>query len=455
MRTKPPELIVVFNICGIGGNSNVQQYVKHIRNLLTQRWTDFRMESQLVISSCQNSHQELRALHAEFGDSVSYYITQENHPVNVTFNHACMLARQEFGMPKGFAYIDSGCDIGTDPDKLHLFFSEHVRLQSAMTAALCDTDTGFDLWRPGLSENDLFKNDIYEIPVGQTCNLHFQIFDRFLVEAFGRPMPDVFRDFCTESVFSFMCASVNKRFRMTRAVKVAHLHGMDGGASGFPDDRGWRSFLPQAPHSAEAIIADPEAKLCGMGYEECENVLMHDPACYDASGMVKDPARLQRFIAQNFFLPKSRFDYDKIVHLFVPQGKSMANYELPKEPFVPNIKEIIGRDNLLPWMARNRVGNNLVTGNAINAAKAHKSHSLDGVLLDVERDYRVMLESMDAWWRPVKRIGIMAGTDFHHRGFKFSPANIDPRNAIERWAEERHLVHHVCPDGTWVLLKRW
>lgn len=450
---KAPDLIVVFNICGIGGSPNLNKYSTHISNLLAQRDVDLR----LVISSCQNSHTHLKLLMDELGDCASLYSTQEHLTVNQTFNHVCLLARQEFGMPKAFLYVDSGCDVGGGMWQLRQLLENHVEEQAGMTAALVDKDTGFDLWRPGMSEDQLFTGDVYDIPIGQTCNLHFQIFDRSIVEAFGRPIPDVFRDFCTESIFSFMCASVGKGFGVWRNVRIKHDHGMDGGASGFPDDRGWRSFLAQAPRSAESIIADPEAKLCGIGYEECEGILMHDPNCYDVNGMCKDPARLQRFIAQNFFLPKHRFDYDKIVHAWIPQGKDMSNYQLPPEPYVPDIGKIQNRTHLESWLTAegfNGKRHYIKQSYDANLVKSIQNLSADLIFLDTtSKDYKAVLDDIDAYWVKVKRIGIMAGSDYHNKHSK--PNFDDSRNAVERWFSERKVNYRVLDDGTWIALRRW
>lgn len=448
------ELITVVNICSIAHAPDLPAYIRNIRHLLEQK----EIDQKLVISSCETANADLKVLHKEFGDKVSFCITQETRTVNVTFNRACELAARAFEMPRGFLYCDSGCDIGTDTLALKRLFTNHRLGNWAMSAGLTDSDTGFELWRPGMTEDQLFVGDCYEVPIGSTVNLHFQIFDRSIVNAFGRPVPDIFRDFCTESVFSFMCAAVTRSFAVWRNVRFSHAHGLDGGASGFQDNRGWRSLLAEAPRKMEDIIADPEALACGFGYEECEKILMHDPTLYTKSGVLKQELRLRlrKFIKDNLFLPKERFDYEAIKTAWISQGKEFLAETLPEERKFADISKLENRAGFRAFLdSQGLTGPSaLVTGkDAIAKAKAYASGTLDAVFLDSDRDYRAVLETIDAWWPLVKRGGIIAGAGFSD---KASIPNFDNgRNAVTRWFSERQVQYRVLADDTWLALRRW
>src|SRR5439155_5106409 len=97
--------------------------------------------------------------------------------------------------------------------------------------------------------------------------------------------------------------------------------GLDIGSAGFrPDTAGcpdWQHILPQSWRSITAMIADPEAKECGFGYETCRNIFLHSPEAYEGT-RCKDPERLRNFIHDNIYLLKSRFDYRKIESEFSP-----------------------------------------------------------------------------------------------------------------------------------------
>lgn len=309
------KLITVFNTCGIGGKENAGWYIGHLHSILNQKNVDMRV----VWSSCCNQPEDWNWLMDEFRGHLSYYLTGDVLPVNMTFNHACRCAAREFGMPDGFVYIDSGVHFGHDHFSLLKLVDTHQAGPFGMTAAMTDEDNGFNLWFPGRDPNSLFSHGRFVLPVGMTMNLHCQIFDRRIVEMFGHPMPDIFASQCTESVFTFMCAAAKLRM-VVHGERVRHLTGLDGPSAGFPLNGrpGWRHLLPHAPRTMEEIIADAEGRASGFGYEECQQICVHDGGCYQEDGDVKDPERLARFIRQNLYLTPKQFDYEQVNHVFIP-----------------------------------------------------------------------------------------------------------------------------------------
>lgn len=308
------KLVTVFNACGINGKENGNEYFNRIHGLLNQRGVDQRV----VLSGCRLLPHHVTRLKTAFRDRISYCLTDELLTVNQTFNLACLNAVKSFGMPGGFLYVDSGVHFESNEDITRTMVSNHQSGPWAMTAAMVSMDTGLEWWFPGQSENELFKGDLLDIPVGKTTNLHCQIFDRGIVEAYSRPLPDIMASYATESCFSFLCAGIRKKFGLWRNIRPRHDMSMDGASAGFPDSRGWRHLLPYAPRKMEDIVADPEAYESGMGYEECHGVLMHQGALYDADGRVADSDRLARFINANLFLPKAAFDYNAVRADWIP-----------------------------------------------------------------------------------------------------------------------------------------
>ena len=117
-----------------------------------------------------------------------------------------------------------------------------------------------------------------------TCICRY--FDHALYETFDkRLMPDIFASHSTEGTFTFLNACINKKFVLCKDVKVRHFTSMDGGSSGFRPEYarvpGWKHTLPSSPITIEQIIEDPQVKEVGFGYEECQNILMHDPTKFD------------------------------------------------------------------------------------------------------------------------------------------------------------------------------
>ncbi len=274
------KIVVIYNICGISGRDNLASYIASIHSLLNQSHPD----SRVVISSCRNTIEQRRVLMREFGNRVSYWNTDETRTVNVTCNLAFKAYCKHFGEPDGMVYCDSGVNI-PDTTVLPILDIIHRSWNCGMTAAMASSDDGLKQWYPDKTEDEIFDGkNIFFVPVGKTINLHFQIFDKSIWQTFGRPWPDIFASHCSESTFSFLCVAVQKRFAVTRMVRVEHCHGMDGGSSGFSPEGliNWKHLLPEAPRSMDEIIKDPEAKTCGFGYEECFHILDHDQSLYDA-----------------------------------------------------------------------------------------------------------------------------------------------------------------------------
>lgn len=304
------KLVTVFNTAGISGKENVGEYIGRIHSILNQK----EVYHRVILSSCKNKPSDLERVRAEFGHRISYCSTDELLTVNQTFNLACLNAIREFGIPDGFLYIDSGVHFEADWYSIAKMVKHHKSGPWAMTAVTVSEDIGFGWIFPGQTEDQIFKGELLDMPLGKTVNLHCQIFDKRLVEAFGRPLPDVQASYATESCFTFLCAAIGRRFGVWRSIRPRHDMSMDGASSGFPEGRCWHHTLPCAPRNLADIMADPERYESGLGYEIFHGVAPFKPECYNADESCKDPERLKKFIRENLFLPESHFDYKKISH---------------------------------------------------------------------------------------------------------------------------------------------
>ncbi len=320
-----PKLYVIFNTCGLSGNEQTAAYIQSINSILQQDFDDFRV----VVSSCLNSPMTRNTLCRVFGDKVSYNFINDVLPVNITFNHTVMKCVESMGPADGYLYIDSGITFGDNKNVLKSLYDLHKSDSYGMTAGRVDTDAGTFLWfQEGANQHDesgqanLFKNGHFIIPVGKTINLHIQIFDHSIFENFNkRILPDIFASHCTESTFSFVNACLKKKFVLHKDVVVNHLTSMDGASSGFRPEYagvpGWQHLLSFSHKTIFDIINDPEALPSGFGYEECQNILMHNPDKFDAEGYAAEPDRLKKFLQENIYLPETHFNYNSINHQFI------------------------------------------------------------------------------------------------------------------------------------------
>ena len=65
-------------------------------------------------------------------------------------------------------------------------------------------------------------------------------------------------------------------------------------------------------HGRDAMnfINDLDAIEAGMGYEECNNIMMHKKEAFDENGYAKYPEKLKEIIKKYWFLSKEEFDYN-------------------------------------------------------------------------------------------------------------------------------------------------
>ena len=292
----------------------VDQYFNHIESLLRQDHESYRV----VISGClSTSHcKNLLPVGSErlgkrgLADRVSYNWITTRVPVGTSFNHSVLQAVKEFGPAEGYVYVDSGVDCGFAGMLSKM--DDRRRLGHAMVHALVDNDHGFEWLGVRLADD----GSDYVVPIGKTCNLHMQMFSHELLEAYGKLMPDIFASDTSESIFTFMCAAIQRRMLILNGPCIHHEPMLDGASSGF--QRGQVPFKISVESFRQRI---EEGYHVGGGYEECQGVMMHDPAKYTPDGwLVSEDLRqgLLKWVRERMFLQPGEFDYKDIDHQWIP-----------------------------------------------------------------------------------------------------------------------------------------
>lgn len=307
------KLLVVYNTCGFSGREHVDWYIECINNILNQDFEDYKV----VISSCGNTIPVIKKLVQTFGNKVAYNFINERITVNASFNHTVQKCVDAFGEFEGYLYVDSGINFQDNKDVLKGAYKLFKDSNYGMVTVQASNDNGFSQW---IDVDGFVEKEDFVIPVGRACNLHTQIFSNEIFRAFdNKIIPDIFVAYCTESIFSFLCAAVSQRWVIMKDVILEHLKSIDGATCGF-DHTGVKGDNKNnlfANLDIYEICKDPEAWESGFGYEEMQGVFFHDREKYDKNGMVVDPDRLKEFIRTRMFLNKSQFDYDKITHKFI------------------------------------------------------------------------------------------------------------------------------------------
>jgi hypothetical protein len=305
------KMLVVYNTCGFGRQEKVEWYIDCLNNILDQDFDDF----EVVLSSCGNSIPVITKLLQTFGDKISYNLMNERITVNQSFNHTVQKSVEELGAFDSYMYVDSGINFRDNKNVLQESYDLYKSGPYGMVTIQASNDTGFPEW---LNIQGVITENL-ELPIGRACNLHTQLFSHEIFEAYdNKIIPDIFIAYCTESVFSFVAAGVAQKWVILKDMVLEHLKSVDGATAGFHHigPKGDSTNNLFAGLDIHEIVANPEAKESGFGYEEMQGVFPHDPTKYE-DGFVKDPARLKEFIRTNMILSTDAFDYSQVPHRFI------------------------------------------------------------------------------------------------------------------------------------------
>ena len=312
------KVLLVYNTCGIRGD-NTKHYIECINTFLNQNFEGFR----IVLSSCKNSTECIKELYATFGNKISYCLTPELHTVNITFNNAVRKAVREFGDFESYMYVDSGCWF-EDDDTIQKTYDCLKSGPYGIIAVQVDNDEALDVLDPKFKHSTdkiQITGEDYIIPMGKSINQHVHLFSHKVFKNCNNKIePDVFAAHCSESVFNYIAAASSQRWVIMADKQVNHHRSIDGASSGFAHhsfDHGntWNNLL--YGRDAMAFINDKEAYEVGVGYEECNNIMNHNPEAYDANGFALYPDKLLDKVNQYFFLTDDELNYDEIKCKFI------------------------------------------------------------------------------------------------------------------------------------------
>lgn len=304
------KILTIYNTCGIK-HEHVSWYEHCLQSILGQDYSD----NKVLVSSCINSDNCTSHLKNVFGKKIDICRFKDPYTVNITFNKSVQEAVKRYGEFDGYFYIDSGVLLN-NPDVIKSAIERLKTTKYAMISYQTDTDTGFEPLGFRQDSNTVqIVGDDFNIPIGKACNLHAQVFDHSIYKTFdSRIIPDIFRAYCTESTFSFLCAVVQKDWTIVKDILLHHNKGVDGASIGQDHISKqymtpWNNLLYN--RDAMEFINDGEAKSVGLGYEECNNIMNHDPEAFNEN-YAKYPKELAEQILKYFYTAKEELDYDNI-----------------------------------------------------------------------------------------------------------------------------------------------
>tara|TARA_R110000824_G_scaffold10866_1_gene47513 strand:+ start:13376 stop:14404 length:1029 start_codon:yes stop_codon:yes gene_type:complete len=331
-------ILVVYNICGVK-RDNTSVYPAFLQSIENQT---FDGEVVVAVSACQPREGTIPHLKEQF-PHFHYNVIDDLYPVNVTFNKTVLDCVDRFGAFDGYFY--QACDVSMNTPDIYqgLFNSLKSNASAAFIAAQIDVDScyayglklgggrhGFDDER---ARYEMFKEGAdYTVPVGKACATHLLLFSHDILEYYGRLLPDLFAGNCTESIFSFICAGIKRNWLISKDYHISHVAGLDTPSAGFraesrdpssyPYDYPIPQFaqyhedngLDEGQASADSLLhifQNEYARSIGLGYEECENIAMHDPSQFDHNQFCTND-ELAPYIREHAYVRKEILDYDTI-----------------------------------------------------------------------------------------------------------------------------------------------
>ncbi len=318
------KILVVYNACGISKKENSENYINSIKLILSQKFDSF----DVVFSSCLNSQDDRNRVRQHFGNLIKYNFIDDILPVNVTFNHSIESAVKHNGRYEGYLYVDSGTSF-TQDNLLQSLYEKLKTGKYGMVSAHSSNDTeffhGLGVGRfngdDAYARKILFANGDYLVPIGKAFATHTNLISENLRSFYGKVYPDIFASHCTESTFSFLNAALKKQWVLLKDFIIPHHISMDGQSSGFSPLK-WRMLgkkLYDHPFKIQSILSrvlTPDAAKSGFGYEECNNILIHDKTQFDENYFCVNDL-LKDFIKHNLFLKREEFNYDNIQNEFI------------------------------------------------------------------------------------------------------------------------------------------
>lgn len=314
-------ILVVYNICGIK-KDNTYRYVQYLNKLLGQ---NFNGEMKVVISSCMNKNETREVLTKNFS-SCDYNQINEILPVNVTFNHSVLEAVKRYGSFNSYVYMSCDSMLNNSNMIQGMFDILKMNTDYGMVTPQTDIDGvyayGLKLGggRHGIDDerarHEMFKHGgDYIVPIGRACAPHVNFYNPKILEFYGKLLPDIFAAYCTESVFTFINAALKLKWCICKDYCIEHHAGTDIPSAGFrPEERSAPPWDYPIPHFGESLIHvfnNEKAIKLGLGYEECENIVNHDPSQYDENGFCKND-ELKHYIKENLYLNNDQLNFSNI-----------------------------------------------------------------------------------------------------------------------------------------------
>ncbi len=306
---------------------NLHKWKANLQNIMVQKNINYDLALSLNMgrdAAIKDLHNFLDLVLSR-AENVYLNVTHQALPVNTSFNHTCIQATQKRGESyDGYLYCASDINM-PNSHVINKIAYAHVNNNSAITHGMVNNDDGLGDWFGSKDRKvilDQLQNNDFSIPIGKTMNLHCAMFDKSIFDNYNKLMPDIFASSSTESVFYYICVSLNKKYYIcsTKDFILSHQGMLDGRShcfrSNYNNRESWKHMF-RAKLEAKKKFFSKEAKDVGIGYEEIHGILPHDKTKFDSEGMSINAEALRKYIKYNLYLGSDELNYDAISHDFI------------------------------------------------------------------------------------------------------------------------------------------
>jgi len=113
-----------------------------------------------------------------------------------------------------------------------------------------------------------------------------------------------------------LTSAIQKKWVIMKDILLHHQGALEGPSSAehsqtsVEHKNSWNNLL--CGRNALDFINDPEAIEAGLGYEECNEIMLHKEEAFDENGYAKYSEKLREINKKYLFLSKDEFDYNTI-----------------------------------------------------------------------------------------------------------------------------------------------
>ena len=338
-KIEKKDLLIIFNIFGVQSDQDnqVNNYIKSLEQLFWLIESSNNANIRVVVGANLVTNYCIERLKSAFVDKITIFKFNSRYTCQMVTNKAVLASMNYFKEEyESFFYLSSGLTFPKKNDLFDIIIAKMKTKKFGILQIQVNDDHGYHFIGKGeFGWVDIDFTQDYNIPPGNHANFHAAVIHKDMQEFYGLSVTDIHGKCGMESVLSYCCAALRKKYtllgnyclihdRASDAITAANPKNLPPSEFVFEDSNGF-NFIPcrtqMFNRDKTAIARDDEALSCGIGYypgplsnnEPDWNgvILKHNPDKFDDYYYSLDDN--MKFIAKKYFYSsKAELDYDQI-----------------------------------------------------------------------------------------------------------------------------------------------